>query len=96
MRRQVVNGLLLNLLAKRRLQDRRFKADFRRRAESHDIDHYDDMIVEKYLGIALPKWWWRLSRRSRRPSQLGHLSQSPRNLAGTLDLLFFALKTAVA
>ena len=31
-------GLLLNLLAKRRLQ------------ESHDIDHYEDMIIEKYLG----------------------------------------------
>ena len=44
-------GLLLNLLAKRRLQeDADIQADFRRLQESHDIDHYEDMIIEKYLG----------------------------------------------
>jgi hypothetical protein len=43
-------GLLLNLLAKRRLQDPEIQADFRRLQESHDIDHYEDMIIEKYLG----------------------------------------------
>ena len=43
-------GLLLNLLAKRRLQDPEIQADFRRLHESHDIDHYEDMIIEKYLG----------------------------------------------
>ena len=43
-------GLLLNLLAKRSLQDPEIQADFRRLQESHDIDHYEDMIIEKYLG----------------------------------------------
>ena len=44
-------GLLLNLLAKRRLQeDADIQADFRRLQESHDIDHYEDMIIEKHLG----------------------------------------------
>ena len=43
-------GLLLNLMAQRQFKSAEFMKEFQELQAKYDIDTYDDMIIDKYLG----------------------------------------------